>query len=59
MTPDLPTPAHLPVPPFDAERIAELDERNPASIAHVGKTDWDRRMDRLESDDEPTPDLLH
>mgnify|MGYP006292307751 CR=1 FL=1 len=58
MTADLPTPAHLPTPPFDDERIAELDERNPASIAHGSMTDWDRRRDMLESDDEPTPDIL-
>lgn len=59
MTADLPTPAHLPTPPFDAERIAELPERRPGSL-EAGKTDWDRRRNMLESDDdEPTPDLLY
>ncbi|OYR59842.1 hypothetical protein DJ83_11150 [Halorubrum ezzemoulense] len=58
MTADLPTAQHLPTPPFDDERIAELDERNPASLEHVGKTDWDRRRDMLESDDEDIPELL-
>jgi len=58
MTPSLPTAQRLPVPPFSRERVAELPERRPGSLKHLGKTDWDRRMDMVESDETPTPETL-